>query len=149
MGFFSRSNSNGTPITCAFCNKELGLNRYLIKKTDSGKMLWKCPECAKKGGYMKVVGEKAYFCDKDGNILDTPDYNEEIRVKCDTCGYIYCYTQADIDENKRNANQDVRSSALSVMNAIGGTQLGAQANMAQADRAMSNVIDFSKCPNRY
>ncbi len=95
------------------------------------------------------MGEKAYFCDKDGNILDTPDYNEEIRVKCDTCGYIYCYTQADIDENKRNANQDVRSSALSVMNAIGGTQLGAQANMAQADRAMSNVIDFSKCPNRY
>lgn len=146
MGLFSKKNVDNSPSICALCNKPLGLNRYLIGKTSTGKMLWKCPDCAKKGGFMKIVGEKAYFCDKDGNLLDTPDYNEETRVKCDTCGHTYCYTQADLDENKRNADAAVRSSTLSVLNAFGGTQLGTHANMAQAERAVDKIVDFSKCP---
>lgn len=32
------------------------------------------------------------------------------------------------------------------MNAIGGTQIGTHANMAQAERALEKVVDFSKCP---
>lgn len=144
MGFFSKTNADGSPITCALCNKPVGLNRYAIGKTASGKTLWKCPDCARKGGYLKIVGEKAYLCDKDGNVFE--DQNEEIRVKCDTCGHVYCYNQADVAENQRNANAAVRSSALSVMNALGGTQYGTHANMADADRAMDKIVDFSKCP---
>lgn len=60
--------------------------------------------------------------------------------------YIFCYNQADVAESQRNANAAVRSSALSVMNAIGGTQIGTHANMAQAERALEKVVDFSKCP---
>lgn len=37
-----------TKPMCEFCSKQLGLNRYLIGKTQSGKSLWKCPDCAKK-----------------------------------------------------------------------------------------------------
>lgn len=144
MGFFSKTNADGSAITCALCNKPVGLNRYAIGKTASGKTLWKCPDCTRKGGFLKIVGEKAYLCDKDGNVFD--DQNEEIRVKCDTCGHVYCYNQADVAENQRNANAAVRSSALAVMNSLGGTQLGTHANMAQADRAMDKVIDFNKCP---
>lgn len=144
MGFFSKTNADGSAITCALCNKPGGLNRYAIGKTASGKTLWKCPDCARKGGYLKIVGEKVYLCDKDGNIFDNE--NEEIRVKCDTCGHVYCYNQQDVSENQRNANAAVRSSTLAVMNSLGGTQIGTHANMAQADHAMDKIIDFNKCP---
>ena len=144
MGFFSKTNADGSPITCALCNKPVGLNRYAIGKTASGKTLWKCPDCARKGGFLKIVGEKAYLCDKDGNEFD--DQNEEIRVKCDTCGHGYCYNQAAVAQNQRNANAAVRSSTLAVMNSLGGTQIGTHANMAQADRALDKIVDFYKCP---
>lgn len=146
MGFFSLKNTDSTPIICAFCNKELGLNRYLIGKTESGKMLWKCPTCAKKGGFMKIVGEKAYFCDADGNLLGNPDYYEETYIKCNTCGHTYCYTQADIDENEKHEKAASRASAGAIFNVIGGTQFGAHASIAQADRELEKIVDFSKCP---
>mgnify|MGYP003461922292 FL=1 len=36
---------------CGACNKEVGLNRYKIKKSDA----WVCPECFKKAGGLGVV----------------------------------------------------------------------------------------------
>ncbi len=146
MGFFSKKNADNSPITCAFCNKQLGLNRYAIGKTASGKMLWKCPECAKKGGFMKIVGEKAYFCDKDGNILDTPDYNAEIRVKCDTCGHVFCYTQADLEENQRLAKSALGSSISGIAGALGGYYAASSNSTQSANDQLARMVDYSKCP---
>lgn len=146
MGFFSKTNADNSPITCAFCNKTLGLNRYAIGKASTGKMLWKCPSCAKKGGFMKVVGEKAYFCDKDGNILDTPDYNEETRIKCDTCGHTFCYTQADIDENQRLAKSAITSSLSGLAGALSGHYAASSNSTQSANDQLARIVDFSKCP---
>ena len=34
---------------CAECGRRLGLNRVKVGKTESGREIWKCPTCAKKG----------------------------------------------------------------------------------------------------
>ena len=146
MGFFSKKNADNTPIVCALCDKPLGLNRYSIGKADTGKRLWKCPSCAQKGGFIKIIGEKAFFCDSSGNLLYTPAHNEEFRMKCNTCGHVYCFTQADLDRSKSNAKSAAVSSTIGVLNAVAGTQLGACANMAQARHSMNKIIDYSKCP---
>jgi hypothetical protein len=45
MGFFSLK------AVCGACGKEVGLNRYKIKKSNA----WACPECFKKAGGLGVV----------------------------------------------------------------------------------------------
>lgn len=146
MGFFSTRNSNGTPITCALCNRELGLNRYLIGKTESGNQLWKCPACAKKGGYLKIVGERALFCDKDGNLLETPDYYEETRMKCETCGHVFCYTQADLEENERLTKSAMASSISGIAGALGGYYAAGATSVQSANDQLARMVDYSKCP---
>ena len=45
MGYFDLK------AICGACGKEIGLNRYKVKKSD----VWICPECLKKaGGVMSV-----------------------------------------------------------------------------------------------
>ncbi len=156
--------SNGTkekeysePIICAICAKPLGLNRYAIGKTASGKMLWKCPECAKKGGYVRIVGEQAYFCTKDGVIIETEQYvqepevesmasNKETRVKCNVCGHIYCYTQADLDKNEQLKKDASRNSFLALSESIAGTIINANLASANAQEKRNLIVDYSKCP---
>lgn len=146
MGFFSKKDVDNSPIVCEFCEKQLGLNRYLIGTTASGKKLWKCPACAKKGGYLKIVGEKAYMCTKDGEILETESYYKETRCKCDTCGHTYCYSQADLDKNAQHAKNASRAATMSLMNAVGGTQLGMYASSNQATSESNKIVDFNVCP---
>ncbi len=152
MGLFgNRSKSkdksaNTEPIICAICEKPLGLNRFVVGKTESGKILWQCSECSKKGGYVKIVGEKAYFCTKDGEIIETESYNKETRVKCNTCGHIYCYTKADLEKNQQLQKAALRNSLLGVGEAIGGTRIGSQIATANAENQLNQIVDYSKCP---
>ena len=50
MGFFSLK------AKCAICGREVGLNRFQIIGPDvpKGMELWKCPQCARKGGVLRV-----------------------------------------------------------------------------------------------
>ena len=66
-----------TTGNCALCGQPISMNKYFIGKTSSGKTLWKCPDCARKGGFIKIVGENAVFCDKDGNPLDNQENKTE------------------------------------------------------------------------
>lgn len=134
-------------LACSLCSKPLGLNRYLIGKSASGKSLWKCPACAKKGGYLKIVGERAYMCTKDGVILDSENYNTEIRVLCNSCGHLYCYAQSDLEKNESLMKTALRERALATGNALFGSPLVMQANSSRADSLESQVVDYSKCPN--
>ena len=83
MGFFSLK------ANCAICGKEVGLNRFMIGRTTSGKEIWKCPACTKLGGFIKIdyVTGKAVIIQNE----DT-----EKRMKCNVCGHFYCYTYEDI-----------------------------------------------------
>lgn len=134
MGFFSLK------ATCAICGKEVGLNRFKIGKTTSGKDIWKCPECTKKGGLLSIdyVTGKATFIDNK----DT-----ETRMKCNACGHIYCYTFEDLQRNEKLAKDAVMDSLLGVGEAVGGTRLGSQVATAKADAKMNQIVDYTKCPH--
>ena len=133
MGFFDLK------ATCAICGKEVGLNRFKIGKTTSGKEIWKCPACAKKGGLLNIdyVTGKVTFIDN----RDT-----ETRMKCNVCGHIYCYTFEDLQRNEKLAKSAVADSLLGVGEALGGTRLGSQVATAKADAKMDKIVDYKKCP---
>lgn len=134
MGFFDLK------ATCAICGKEVGLNRYKIGKTTSGKDIWKCPACTRKGGLLHIdyVTGKATFIDNK----DT-----ETRMKCNVCGHIYCYTFEDLQRNKQLAQSAAADSLLGVGEALGGTRLGSQVATAKADSKLNRIVDYTKCPN--
>ena len=125
--------------TCAICGKEIGLNRFKIGTTTDGKAIWKCAECAKKGGFIKIDYStgKASFID----VKDT-----EVRMKCNTCGHIYCYNAKDIERNRQNAKSATRNAISGMANAVGGTQIGARLDTASAQNYLDKVVDYSKCP---
>ena len=133
MGFFSAK------ATCAICGKEVGLNRYKIGKTVDGKDIWKCPACTKKGGYVEIdlVTGKA----KVETLAET-----EKRVKCNTCGHLYCYNGADIEQNRRNAKMATLNSVGAIANAVGGTQIGARLDNNAAQNYLDKIVDYSRCP---
>ena len=133
MGFFDLK------ATCAICGKEVGLNRFKIGKTTSGKEIWKCPACAKKGGLLNidyVTGKVTFIDNKD----------TETRMKCNVCGHIYCYTFEDLQRNEKLAKSAVADSLLGVGEALGGTRLGSQVAAAKADGKMDRIVDYKKCP---
>ena len=69
MAFFSLK------ATCAICGKEVGLNRFRIGKTTSGKDIWKCMECTQKGGLLNINYET-------GKITFIDNKETETRMKC-------------------------------------------------------------------
>lgn len=133
MGFFSAK------ATCAICGKEVGLNRFKIGKTVDGKDIWKCPACAKLGGYVEIdlVTGKAK--------VETLEETEK-RVKCNTCGHLYCYNGADLEANRKNARMAALNSVGAMANAVGGTQLGATMQNSAAQNYLDKIVDYSRCP---
>jgi len=63
--------------------------------------------------------------------------------KCNTCGHIYCYTQADLNKNKQLSRQ---AAANSFASAFGPAIMSATYNQTAADNK-SRIIDYDKCPN--
>ena len=131
MGFFSLK------ATCALCGKEIGLNRYLITKTASGKELWKCPECTRKGGAIRIVGDQAF-------LIENKD--TEVRQRCNTCGHVFCYTMDDLQRNRKEANKAMLSSIGGMAGALSGHYTAAAVNNSMADNQMNRITDYTRCP---
>lgn len=126
--------------TCAICGKEVGLNRYKIGTSPDGKILWKCPDCTKKGGLLNID-----YTTGKATIIENKD--TEVRMKCNTCGHIYCYTYEDLAKNVELAKSAVLDSVVGVGEALGGTRLGSQVAGAKADSKLSRMVDYDKCPH--
>ena len=72
--------------------------------------------------------------------------NKEYRVKCETCGHIYCYTQSDLEDNLKHAKNALGASIMSFGNALSGTQYGYHANEEKYTRETDKIVDYEKCP---
>jgi len=82
------------------------------------------------------------------NSLDaneSTEYNGYRKI-CNTCGNIFCYTNADLKENQRLN----RSAALSAIGGIAGGITGRYASGAvsnqSAQNELSRIVDYNKCP---
>ena len=116
------------------------MNRFKIGTTTDGKALWNCAECAQKGRIINIDYStgKASFTD----AKDT-----EVRLKCNTCGHIYCYNAEDIERNRQNAKSATRNAISGMANAVGGTQIGARLDNNNAQNYLDKIVDYSKCPH--
>ena len=70
----------------------------------------------------------------------------EYRKVCKVCGKIFCYNDNDLKSNKWNAVAGVLGSVASIANAVDGTRYDMYEQNKLADRAVSKITDFSKCP---
>ena len=70
----------------------------------------------------------------------------EVRVKCNVCGHIYCYTAADIERNRQNYNYATLSAISAFANAVGGTMIGARLDSDRAEKSADKIVDYSRCP---
>lgn len=134
MGFFSLK------ATCAICGREVGLNRFKIGTANNGQIMWKCPECARKGGLLKID-----YATGRASLIDNKD--TEVRRRCNVCGHLYCYTYADLAKNAEIAKSAALDSLVSVGEALGGTRIGAQVASGNADNKLNRIIDYNKCPH--
>ena len=69
----------------------------------------------------------------------------EHRIKCRTCGKVFCYTDRDVKNSVLNAASSSVSSIFSIANAVAGSAYHAYEGSKMADRSSNRVIDYSKC----
>jgi len=139
MSFFSLK------AKCAICGKEVGLNRFKITGPDvpKGMELWKCPACTQKGGLLKIH--------PDGKVelisAKEIDKASEVRMKCNVCGHIYCYSLSDLERNRQNARQAAVSSVAGVAGALSGHYAASGINTQSANSHLNQIVDYEQCPN--
>ncbi len=142
MAFFSRKE------TCGVCGKEVGLNRYKIAMDNA----WCCPQClkqAQKNGNCTVNVTKITIDGLKKLIeggMEALEKDNEYRKKCNVCGHIFCYSDSDIYRNKQLAKSARSSANMAVMEALGGTRLAGNQQIAAAERSLDKIIDYSRCP---
>lgn len=139
MGFFSLK------ATCAICGKEVGLNRFKIMGSEvpKGMELWKCPSCTQKGGILKI------HPDGKVDLISAKEINKatEVRMKCNVCGHVYCYTLADLERNRQNARQATMSGMAGVAGALSGHYAASGINTQSANSHLNQIVDYEQCPH--
>lgn len=75
------------------------------------------------------------------------ELHKEIRMKCNICGHIFCYTKQDLKNNQTNAAMAAIAGVGSIASAFGGTAYAMYEQNKMADRNASKVVDYSRCPS--
>ncbi len=97
----------------------------------------------------KSVPEKTYsgeYFDAERVISRSLELNKETRKRCNVCGHIFCYNQADIAKNKSNARQATISSIGGIAGALGGAYAASAVNNSNAQNSLDKIVDFNRCP---
>ena len=157
-----------TPI-CVICGKPVNVSKNIFKsngfKIADNKRL--CITCFNKLDWKKLQktwGDPKNWMEEDlKRALDgeqpeallaekeqkkQEEQAKEFRKMCNVCGHIFCYTQADLENQKKK----LLSAGLSSLAAAGqmfaapfGTVTGS-INSAAADNKAKEVIDYDRCP---
>jgi len=70
----------------------------------------------------------------------------EHKMRCNTCGNIFCYNEKDIADNKSNIEDAKTATTLSMLNAAAGTQRAMYEESKKAEIAKSKIVEFDRCP---
>ena len=85
--------------------------------------------------------------DEEKRAAELAELYKEIRMKCNVCGHIFCYTKKDLKDNQVNAAITAISGVGTIAAAIGGTRLDMYEQGKLADRNASKIVDYSRCPS--
>ncbi len=70
----------------------------------------------------------------------------EIIKRCNVCGQIFCYNQADVKKNIDNAKSAVLSGIGQIAGGISGAYTASAVNHANAQNSLNKIVDFNRCP---
>lgn len=126
---------------CAHCGK--GMTPFSdplqYNVTDNGRKtgLVLCAACYQMSQNKKMVIQ--------GDKVTLEDFNE-IHVKCNVCGHIFCYSGLDIKQNMQHAKNAQKSALRSVGQAFFTNQISSQMSANETQRHMDKIVDYSHCP---
>jgi len=134
---------------CAACDGKLGMIN--LKISDGKRICVDCHHAYDKVATNKwkpetwtVEAVKAYI--EKGQYEEVPDLiNQEFRTKCNVCGNIFCYTQADLKRNSRLATSGVLSSLGGIASALSGNTIASSVQTGNAGNDIDRIIDYDKC----
>lgn len=70
----------------------------------------------------------------------------EIIKRCNVCGHIFCYNQADIKKNMDNAKNAVWSGIGQIAGGLSGAYTASAVNHTNAQNSLNKIVDFNRCP---
>lgn len=126
---------------CAHCGK--GMTPFSdplqYNVTDNGQKtgLVICGACLQLSKTKKMVVK--------GDKVVMEDF-EEVHVKCNVCGHIFCYSGLDVRQNAEHMKNAQRSALRSASQAIFTNQISSQMSANDAQRHMDKIVDYSHCP---
>lgn len=126
---------------CAHCGK--GMTPFSdplqYNVTDNGRKtgLVICGACLQLSKTKKMVVK--------GDKVVMEDF-EEVHVKCNVCGHIFCYSGLDVKQNMEHMKNAQRSALRSASQAIFTNQISSQMSANDAQRHMDKIVDYSHCP---
>lgn len=68
---------------------------------------------------------------------------KEIRMRCNVCGKIFCYTDADMKANESH----LKWATAHAVGSLFGTRLDMYGQSNQMQAELDKVVDYSRCPN--
>lgn len=124
---------------CQLCGKKIMGMRMMVVNKGTPEEYTLHPECAK--AWMNAHG--FFPTTRDGF---RKKQNSDVKVKCNTCGHLYCYNVDDIQKNRQLAKQAVADSVAGLGQAIGGTYTGSKLAQMSAENKLNRIVDYSRCP---
>lgn len=144
---------------CVICGKQV-TNEKKFMKSDSlpiadNKRL--CLECFNQLGGLKLKkkwGLSSNWTEDQLKSLLTEDQleglqekqPEEIRKVCNVCGHTFCYTQADLERNRRKQLDSGLSSLVAATQMFGGLHTSGAVHSSIAKNTSEQIIDYTRCP---
>ena len=84
---------------------------------------------------------------KEKREAEYAELNKEIRMKCNVCGHIFCYTKKELNENTLNAGLTALSAIGQIAASVGGSRYDMYETRKATDSMSGKLVDYSKCPN--
>ena len=143
MGFFG--------YYCDICGRKV---QRCIKVSDSRTIVHYyniCLDCDQK--YQIASGGKTNLPISKKVVIDTINSSKaadngvfEIKMRCNVCGNVFCYTKEDLARNQRIADEVRHYRKTALVNSFGPSLFATTHDTDKADQLQSMIVDYSKCP---
>lgn len=90
-----------------------------------------------------------YKTDTNAPAAEKPEDEEgtkEIRKLCNACGQIFCYTQADLEKNRRKQLNAGLTGLAAAAQMFSGYHTSGAVQSATAQNTVAQVVDYNRCP---
>ena len=146
---------------CIICGKEVKFTLNVFSFAEIADHKFLCKDCYNKLGGFKLeqkLGDSRKWTEEqvrrmlDGEQPETlleeiaQERAKEFRKKCNVCGHIFCYTQGDLEANRKKLINSGLSSLAAAGQMLGGAHTAGAVNSAAADNKAKEVIDYDRCP---